>query len=87
MERKRKKRARNNRNQATQLGSYTVTQLQSKNYIECDTCCMPAMTVYEFEDGSMVCDMCVHGMSSMEYLLTGILLQGGAYGYDGGNDW
>jgi hypothetical protein len=48
---------------------------------------MPAMTVYEFEDGSMVCDMCVHGMSNIEYLLTGILLQGGAYGYDGGGDW
>lgn len=70
----------------TPIGSYTVTTLQGKHYIECDTCCMPSATVYEFEDGSTVCPTCVHGMSSTDFLLTGILMQGGMYGYDGGGD-
>ena len=47
---------------------------------------MPSATVSEFEDGSTVCPTCVHGMSSTDFLLTGILMQGGMYGYDGGGD-
>jgi hypothetical protein len=47
---------------------------------------MPSATVYEFEDGSTVCPTCVHGMSGTDFLLTGILMQGGMYGYDGGGD-
>jgi hypothetical protein len=80
---KSKRSARNNRNQITPIGSYTVTVMAGKNYIECDTCCMPSDTVYEFPDGSVSCDLCVNGMSSTDFLLTGILLQGGMYGYGG----
>lgn len=85
---KRKKRGGNKSNQGTPIGSYTVTMMQDKTYIECDTCCMPSDTVYEFPDGSVSCDICVNGMSNTEYLLMGILMTGGMYGYgDGGGDY
>jgi hypothetical protein len=80
---KRKSTSRNKGNQVTPISSYTVTMMQGKNYIECDTCCMPSATVYEFDDGSVSCDSCVNGMSSTDFLLTGILAQGGMYGYGG----
>lgn len=82
---KRKARSSNKSNQSTAIGSYTVTMMQGKTYIECDTCGLPSATLYEFEDGSSSCDVCVNGMSTTDYLLTGILMTGGMYGL--GGDW
>ena len=80
---KRKARSSDKGNQSTEIGSYTVTMVQGPSYVECDTCGLPSATVYEFDDGSTSCEMCVKGMSTTDYLLTGILMTGGMYGLGG----
>lgn len=82
----RRKRTRSKKSTGSTLAKYTVVVCQGE-YIECDTCCMISDTMYEFEDGSCVCDTCLHGLSTFDYLMAGIYTAGGIYGYDGGEFW
>jgi len=82
---RRSKRTNPNKNNGTILAKYAVVVCQG-SYIECDTCCFTSPTMYEFEDGSCICETCLHGMQPMEYLMAGIFMSGGIYGY-GGDSW
>jgi hypothetical protein len=74
------------KNQGSTLAKYSVVLCQGA-YIECDTCCFVSEIMYEFEDGSCICDTCLHGMSTFDYLMAGIFTAGGMYDYDGGAGW
>lgn len=82
---KRKKRSSAKGGKGSTLTSYTVTLCQGA-YIECDTCCFTGPVMYEFEDGSCICETCLRGFSPIDYALAGILSMGGVYGY-GGEFW
>lgn len=81
---RRKKRTNTKNNQGSTISKYTVVVCQGA-YIECDTCCQISPTMYEFEDGSCVCETCVRGLSTFDYLMAGIYTAGGVYGY--GGEW
>jgi hypothetical protein len=76
---KRKKWPRAKGSKGSTLTTYAVTICQGA-YIECDTCCFTSPVMYEFADGSCICETCLHGMSTIDYALGGILSMGGLYG-------
>lgn len=81
---KRKKRAGAKGSKGSTLTTYAITVCQGV-YIECDTCCFTGPIMYEFEDGSCICETCLRGMNPIDYALGGILSMGGLY--DGGEFW
>ena len=82
---KRPKRPNSKNNQGATLAKYSVVVCQGA-YIECDTCCFTNEVMYEFEDGSCICQTCLHGLNTFDYLMAGIFTAGGVYGY-GGEFW
>lgn len=81
---RRKKRSGAKGNQGSTLATYAVTLCQGA-YIECDTCCFTSPVMYEFADGSCICEICLRGLNPIDYALSGILSMGGLY--DGGEFW
>ena len=77
-----RKRSRRNKNKAKQILSYTVTV--NHEHAECDLCSLPSPVLYDFEDGSTMCQLC-SGQGDSNFLYRTAVI-GGLYGAWGG-DW
>ena len=79
-----KKRSRRNKNTSAPILQYTVTVGHESS--ECDLCCLPSPVLYDFPDGSTLCQLCSGSDGGDRYLYRMAVL-GGLYGGWGDGGW
>lgn len=80
-----RKRSRRNKNKTrtVEIAKYTV--LVNHETSECDVCSLPSPVLYDFEDGSSLCELC-SGNGGSDFLYRTAVI-GGLYGGWAGGDW